>query len=262
LAALGEPADPVISQRRGNVVAAALAGTVLLVVGYGSGIGLVPATSGDLAAGPDPGPVTPPSSAELQQVPPTIDLTDPGQRTRTPTLDLPSIRLPGPTTVYPWLPDRRGGPTDTPPTTGSPSPSITTPTTRPPTTTPPPAGCSGLVDGLLGGLTTYLGGANLDVTLLRQVSAVLGLDRYLASGKPLTEQLVAPLTPVLDVVPSVLDSLGLGLGLGLGGGAAADDAQLVDGLRTLLDVGGVVSTVTTVTGLALRGLLDGVVGGC
>lgn len=266
LAELGQPVDSPISPRRGAVVAAALAGTALLVVGYGSGVGLVPATLGDLAAGsPQKPPVSaPPATVPL--VPPTVGLDDTGRTTRTPSLVGPTTSRLGPTTVSPWLPGDSGGargPGIAPPSSGL-SPSIPPPpTTRPPTTPRPPAACRGLVDGLLGGLTTYLGGTALDLTLVRQVTAVLGLDRYLASGEPLTEQLLTPLTPVLDVVPSTLDSLGLGLGLGLGSGAAAAaDTRLVDDLRGLLGVGDVLQGVTTVTDATLRGLLDGVVGGC
>jgi hypothetical protein len=49
-AALGHVAEPTISPRSGAVVATAVAGTVLLVVGYGSGLGLVPSTSGRATA--------------------------------------------------------------------------------------------------------------------------------------------------------------------------------------------------------------------
>ncbi len=264
--ALGDIAGPTISPRRGAVVAMALAGTVLLVVGYGSGIGIVPSASGGTtaAAAPPAGPTattSPPGLTLPPVTPPDVSLGNTGLTSVSP----PSLGLPdgllGPPTVSPWLPGQPGQPgrTTTPPSTAPPS--TAPPTSRPPATRPP-AGCTGLVDDLLAGLTSYLGlgDGNIDMGLVRQVNAVLGLDRYLGRGKPLTEQLTAPMTPVLDAVPAVTDLLGLSV-LGLGSGAApTDDATLLGGLRSLLGVD--LGAVTRVTGTALQGLLDAVVGGC
>jgi hypothetical protein len=195
-----------------------------------------------------------------------VSLDDPGLTTLSPpTLGLTSDGL-LPPTVSPWLPGSLGQPGHTTtPTTATPSPPSSRPPSTPPPTTAPPAGCTGLVDQLLGGLTSYLGLGDraLDLGLVRQVSDVLGLDRYLGSGLPLTQQLTAPLTPVLDVVPALGDVLGRGLGLGgsgATGSAGYTDAQLLGGLRTLLGVD--LGAVTDVTSTALRGLLNAVIGGC
>ena len=252
------PLPPDISARRGAVVTTALAGTVLLVVGYGSGIGVIPATSGDAeAAAAPPVTSTPPDVALPPPPAVSVDSVDTVGTTHLST-DLPAVQLSGPGIVYPWLPDgpTRPGPQPLPRPPSSPPVTPPSPAT-PPVTPPSPDACSDLVGALLDGLTAYLGSPVVDVDLVRQVSDLLGLERYLASGRPLTEQLVAPLAPVLDVVPSVLG------GLGLGAGPVRSDAALLQGLRALLEVPAVaVGAVADVTDATLRSLLDAVVGGC
>jgi hypothetical protein len=243
-----------LSGRRGALVAGALVCAVLLVVGYGSGVGIVPSDL-DLADG-EPGPTG-----------------DGGRdRLRGPVEPVVQAVVTGPTTT-----DRTGGTTRTvvggdgttssttrPPTIGM-SPSTTWPASPPGTTAPspgtappptdPPADCATLVDALLQGLDGYLAGADPDAAVVQRVSDVLGLGQLLPQDEGLLGSVV---TPLRDATVAALGST-----LQPNTGAVSDltpDPDLVPELRTLLGVD--VTGVSSVTEDDLTGLLDAVLRGC
>lgn len=267
-----------ISERRGAVVAGALVCTTLLVVGYGSGIGVVPlgpmtASGAPGAAGDGDGG----GSTATTQLPDVgLDVPDAGFV----TTNAPGggggigITAPGgggsvgidgpggvPGIVVPGLPP---GVTLPPPDT-VPPPSTTPPTTTPPGTTPPttpPAECSSLVGGLLGGLTGYLAGPAPDPLLVQHVSDALGLESYLpgSTGGLLDLGGTLGVTDVLgELTTAVTATLATTVGT-MTGSAVELTPNLIPGLRQLLGVD-LVSTAT-VTADQLLGLLGTVLGSC
>jgi hypothetical protein len=119
--------------RRDHVIAASLAGAVVIVVGYASGIGLRPGGTADAATPPvvaDGGHPAAPATPVPQPLPPGL-----------PPADVPAVPLPAipvgdqPGQTMPSMPGDTGVvPTPEPPPTepGSPEP------TPPPSTPPPP----------------------------------------------------------------------------------------------------------------------------
>ncbi|MEU5263922.1 hypothetical protein [Amycolatopsis sp. NPDC021455] len=122
--------------RRDHVIAASLAGAVVIVVGYASGIGLRPGGTAGAATPPvvaDGGHPATPETPATPSLPPGL-----------PPADVPPVPLPAvpagdvPAPAMPSMPSMPGGidvvPTPAPPDPGSPQP------TPPPTTPVPPPG--------------------------------------------------------------------------------------------------------------------------
>jgi hypothetical protein len=252
-----EPVVP-IGERRGAVVAGALVCAVLLVVGYGSGVGVVPARPGDVVDGePAPG------EAGAEEGEPDGGPTAPGRETGSTSLvnsSSPSRSgkaTTSPNVVQPARPVLSG---TVPPST---TPPITPPGTTPPGTSPPPgptpppsdspAECADLTGDLVQALTGYLAGPNPDAALVQRVSDVLGLGAMVPSDSLLG----GVVTPVGGAVSTLGSTLDPNTDLT---SALVPDAGLVPGLRALL---GVTATgPVTVTAQQLTAQLDAVSGGC
>jgi hypothetical protein len=255
----GEDVVP-ISERRGAVVAGALICAVLLVVGYGSGISVVPADPGGLAgAGPDPGDGSSPGGrTDLSSAPPAGGTGG----VSPPTASRPGRPGGGSTPSSTIVQSTRavlGGripPSTLPPATAPPG---TTPPAAPPSPgtappgTAPPAECTSLVAALVQGLIGYLAGPDPDAALVQHVSDTLGLEQLvpdnslLGSVTPLVDGAVSALGTTLDPVTDAAAS-------------GQPDPGLVPALRTLLGVD--VTGVATVTGEQLLMRLAAVLVGC
>ncbi len=129
---------PGSAPRRDHVIAASLAGAVVIVVGYASGIGLRPGTAGEPAALPpvaDGGHQATPETPGAQPVPPGLPPAGvpAAPLPAVPVGDQPVAAIPSIPSMPSMPPMPGGGAVDPAPDPGSP-PSSSPP---PPTTTPP-----------------------------------------------------------------------------------------------------------------------------
>ncbi|KAA2252252.1 hypothetical protein F0L68_36580 [Solihabitans fulvus] len=230
--------------QREHAVAAGLAATVVVVVGFASGIGMVNPTGGASQSGTTPG--QPPRAAQ-----PTAPTIAPGQQppVRPNVVVEPPTRQvaqPAPppvlTATYP-VPG--GAPTGTGPTNAvppSPTTGTTPPTGAPTGTPPPPPSCDpGVLGSLLhqvGALTgtlpvlgdvTSLGGATAGLGVLGDVPGLAGHTGSL----PLAGDL-GGLTSLLSGLTGGLPLVGGLLGGTAGPGAVGGVASLPAGLLTSL----------------------------
>ena len=277
-----------IGERRGAIVAGALVCSTLLVVGYGSGIGVVPmgaltaSAPTDAPTGQDGGDTTAtttlpdlgldvPEAGFVGTDAPGgggVGITTPGAGGLPGITTLPGISLPSVT-----LPSTPPGISVPPPVEVPPPAAVPPPSTTPPGATPP-AECATLVSDLLGGLVGYLAGPAPDPVLVQHVSDALGLEALLggSSGGLLDLGGVLGLGGVLDlpstlgldqvlgavtgaVLPTITTTVGT-----MTGSAVELTPNLIPALRGILGVD-LLATATT-TADELLGLLGALLGGC
>jgi hypothetical protein len=180
--------------RREHLVAASLVGSVVVVLGFASGVGITPlgSGSGDSAAAPAPEHAHPTPSA----VPPattTEDTPEPGDTGSTGDLPVGDYRQPA-LTSPPGIPPSTS---DTSGTTSTGTPTRTTITLP----IPPPQECApNLIGKLIGGLTDTLAGAVGGLPLVGGLVDVLPL--HSVTGQQIGVLPTAVLAKLLTTCPA------------------------------------------------------------